>query len=253
MARSTHEFFASTKGSHRTQEGTVLVLPGLLGERTMRQSVAIPLANEGFNVLYVDHNRSRMINHNQCRSVDIHDAAKQAIEETGGDKTIHLLAHSLGGNDIIGFAEYVSENPDLGYRIHGIGGMAMVGLNGYHPDIIDVIKELNKQKGLIVRNLGSERDVFWSSAKSLLRNPLLALAEGITASVADNRNRLGDLENRGVIKDLREIYGKQDLMVPPPTDRLVDTYDEHHMTPVHAPDIAIHMARLITNSHSQAA
>lgn len=246
MSERRFEYYPSTKSSLRTHEGTVLLLPGLLGERTMQESVAVPLAQEGFNTLVVTHSRKNSFHEcNLARSKDVHKAAQQAIGETGC-RTIHIIAHSKGGEDAANFMEFMHDPPedkDISYQVHGYGAIATVGRNGFNPGAQDIALEVWQHRGEIRKNMHNELKVFSASIGSLLRNPILAMFEGISASRADTTELLAKLAAEKVFQVEREVYGDSDRLVPKPNDRDTETYDGHHMTPVFSPGLAIDVAR----------
>lgn len=250
MSERRFEFYPSTKSLLGTHEGTILLLPGLLGERTMQESVAIPLANEGFNTMVVSHSRRTGLHVcNLARSIDVHRAALQAIEETHGSKTIHVIGHSKGAEDAANFMQFTNDPPevkDIPYVIHGFGSIAGVGRNDFNPGLLDVWKEFYQHKTEIMKNIHGEVSVLRASLGSLIRNPLLAMFEGLSASRADTSELLASLAIKKAFITEYELYGEADRLVPKPKDRVTETYDGHHMTPVYRPDIAIEVAKKIT-------
>jgi hypothetical protein len=248
MRDSQHELFRSQKPSRKTHEGTILLLPGLISENTMRESIVPPLTSEGFNVMLVDH--SRRAGPHRCnleRSIDVHKAALSAVEATS-DKTVHVIGHSKGGQDAISFMEYAAKNPiKAKYKTYGYGAVAAVGRNGKNPGIYEVIKELSGQSREIWFNVHGERSVLGKSAINLLRNPILAIAEGLTASRADTVQAVDWLKDIGVIKKEIEIYGDSDRLVPAPDDRQVELYEGHHMTSVYRPDVIVDIANRLVS------
>lgn len=247
MSERRFEYYPSTKSTLRTQEGTVLLLPGLLGEHTMQESVAVPLAQEGFNTMVVSHSRRTGFHVcNLARSIDVHRAALQAVEETKGCKTIHLVAHSKGGEDAANFMEFMYNPPEgkeISYQIYGFGAIAAVGRNGFNPGAQDVALELWQHRTEIRKNIHNELRVLSASAGSLLRNPLLAMFEGLSASRADTTDLLAKLASEKIFQVEREVYGDSDRLVPRPKDRSVESYEGHHMTPVFQPGVAVDVVR----------
>ena len=95
--------------------------------------------------------------------------------------------------------------------------------------------------------------VIKNSIGSLVRNPVITLFEAISAARADVDEATVLLEKQGMFQEGYEVYGESDILVPRPKNRLVHTYDGHHMTPVYQPGIAINVARRVTNSKRAAA
>lgn len=249
MSTNSHELFRSSLSKRKTHQGTVLLLPGLLGERTMRDSVVPPLTAEGFNVMLVNHGRDAGLHRcNLERSKDVHRAACMAVAHTV-DPVIHVIAHSKGGQDAVNFMEYFhrrrDEVGDMPYSIHGYGAIAAVGRNGNKPGALDVLREFAQHRDEIRQNLNGERSVLATTVKNLGRNPLLALAEAITASRADTEEALGMLRVARIFQTEVEIYGDNDRLVPAPSTRVVELYEGHHMSPVYRSDVAVYVAQTI--------
>ncbi len=255
MKGDKHEFFPSKLGSTRTKEGTMLVLPGLLGEMTMVDSVVQPLTQDGFNVMMVGHSRRNRRLHtcNKDRSIDFHLAAKAAVIETKGDSTVHILAHSMGGFDAVNGMKHSLTKEEVPYKVYGYGAIAAVGRNGFRPMPWDVVGEFWSHRNEVRENLNNEIMVLRKSLGSAMRNPILAFFEAISAVRADIDQATLLLQQEGVFRIGYEVYGDQDRLVPQPRDRVVEVYEGHHMTPVYRPDVAIETARFITNSQKLAA
>ncbi len=255
MKGARHEYFPSTLRSTRTKEGTVLVLPGLLGEKTMVESVVFPLTHEGFNVMMVGHSRRNRRLHacNEDRMLDVYAAGEESVELSGGDTTVHFLVHSMGNFDAVNTMEYIQRKEDVPFSVFGYAAIAGVGRNNFTPMPWDVLREFYAHRGEVARNIYGERSVLRKSLGSAARNPLLAYFEAISAARANVDESVIALGEEGVFQVGYEVYGSIDRLVPKPRNRTVDTYEGHHMTPVYRPEVAIDAARFITNSQRMAA
>jgi hypothetical protein len=134
---------------------------------------------------------------------------------------------------------YQRRREDVPYRIHGYGAVAAVGRNGKHPGVLSVIKEFTQHGGEVWHNFHGERNVVTTSLRNLGKSPILAYAEGITAARADTTEAIEALRVSGAFQTEVEIYGSHDYLVPAPTDRAVEQYDGHHMTPVYMHEVIV--------------
>ncbi len=226
-----------------THDGIVLLMAGWLGEGTMSRVVAPALAQNGFDVMTVGHPRNAPFwDSDRERAKDIHDAAKQAVIITG-KAVLHLIGHSKAGQDAVNFMNFVEHNRErLCYSVYGFGSVSAVGRNGYSPSPFSMAREVLANTRTIRGNYNNEAALLRMSANNLLRNPLLAVAEGITALKCDTEADIDRLRDGQVFEREVEIYGTKDRIVPKPTGRTVDEYEGHHMTPLLEPDICLDVA-----------
>ena len=240
MRRSNHEYFP-IQGNPKKAKGNILLIPGLLGEKTFGRVVIPALNDEGYNVMEVDHDRRLLFNVNKSRSISIRRAAEEMVEESG-KKKMHLVAHSKGADDSVSLMEWMIKAPasKVRFRIDGYAAIAGVGRNGRNPGIGDVRREFAQHRDEIGDRGSDSRKVFWKSVTNIAPNPALALAEAIAASRADTNEAMQQIVTSGVISIEYEAYGDTDLLVPAPTDRSdFHIYSGHHMTPVYEPHVIL--------------
>ncbi len=240
-----YDFYKGTGRHAAASDVTVIMLHGWLGSETMNyiaqhvaaqgHDVAVPLYDHSFSL-------STLLGPNKRRSQTAHAVTKHATIQTGKNQVV-ILDHSNGNQDALHLAERSAGNTAT-YKIRAIGAVAGVGMNGHNINFGDVLAEAAEHIHLLTHHPKEELRVVGHSLKNYLRNPLLAIEEGLVAARIDCAGNMRKLVDSGVVGQVLEVYMDHDRLVPPAAGRGL-VMSGSHMTPVVQPDIMIHVANTL--------
>ncbi len=226
-----------TDGFPSDFEDTIVLAPGWLGSGTLHFA-ASSLARRGHTVAVVGHRNTSLLHPNLDRSRHVHFTAKAAAHETGR-RGIILVGHSNGNQDIHHAAvealkrQESSPDDESLYIVQAIGSLAGVGLSGQPIHAYDFHKEVKGFAKELAQHPAAEMDVVSRSIGNLLRHPIHAAVEGVSATFCDVRPHASRVINVAGLRSYEEVYFEQDGIIPKPSNRGgFEIIPGSHITPI---------------------